>query len=93
MLEKRRVTMSKTGNELAPEELIGRNVRRHRHRHGWSQEQLAEESGLHRTYVGSVERGERNVAVRNIFALAEALQIDPRELLTPSEEWDDIDDA
>lgn len=81
--------MSDTGNNLDPEELVGKNVRRHRHRQGWSQEQLAEKSGLHRTYVGSVERGERNVAVRNIFALAEALKVDPRELLRPPEEWPD----
>lgn len=85
--------MSDRHQDLSPEELIGRNVRRYRHRCGWSQEQLAEESGLHRTYVGSIERGERNVAVRNIFALAEALCVDPRELLKPPEEWDDVDDA
>lgn len=48
---------------------------------GLSQEQLAEASGLHRTYVGSLERGERNVALINILRLAKGLGIDPAELV------------
>lgn len=50
---------------------------------GISQETLAELAGLHRTYVGSVERGERNIAVDNMEALAAALQLDISELLLP----------
>lgn len=50
---------------------------------GISQEVLAELAGLHRTYVGSVERGERNIAVDNMEALANALGLDVSELLTP----------
>jgi transcriptional regulator with XRE-family HTH domain len=46
-----------------------------------SQERLAEEASLHRTYVGSVERGERNVALRNILRLARALSVAPSDLL------------
>lgn len=48
---------------------------------GISQEKLAELAGLHRTYIGSVERGERNVAVDNMEALANALNVDIIDLL------------
>lgn len=50
---------------------------------GISQEGLAELAGLHRTYVGSVERGERNIAVDNMEALARALEVDISDLLRP----------
>lgn len=60
---------------------FGHRLRDLRQKQGYSQEKLAEVSGLHRTYVGSVERGERNVALRNIVRLAEALGEDPGELI------------
>jgi transcriptional regulator with XRE-family HTH domain len=47
---------------------------------------LAELAGLHRTYVGSVERGERNISIDNIERLAKALGIEPADLLKREEE-------
>lgn len=49
------------------------NVRALRKAKGWSQEELADRSGLHRTYVSSIERGLRNVSLDNIEVLAKAL--------------------
>jgi len=54
---------------------FGNNVRLLRHQKGFSQEQLAELTGLHRTYIGGIERGERNVGILNIVRLAKALDI------------------
>ncbi len=48
---------------------------------GWSQERLALESGVARSYLGGVERGQRNIALLNIFKLAEALEVEPFALL------------
>ena len=57
-------------------EEFGRRVRARRLEMALSQEALAERAGLHWTYVGSVERGERNIALRNIVLLASALEVD-----------------
>lgn len=48
-----------------------------------SQERLAELASLHRTYIGAVERGERNVSLLNIWAIADALGVPPVDLLGP----------
>jgi transcriptional regulator with XRE-family HTH domain len=61
--------------------IFASNIRRLRLQRGWSQETLAARVGIHRTYMGSVERGERNVAIDNICRIAWALGVRPFELL------------
>lgn len=56
-------------------------MRAHRKELGLSQMSLADRAGLHFTYVSSVERGERNISLENILRLAEALEIDPGDLV------------
>jgi len=60
---------------------LGARVRVLRKQLGLSQEELADRSGLHRTYVGSVERGERNIALLNIHLLAKALGVSASRLI------------
>lgn len=59
---------------LTPEKRIGLALRAKRELLGWSQETLAFESGLHRTYIGAVERGEKNVTLRNAIRIARSMQ-------------------
>ena len=66
-----------------PKEIFGHNVRRIRTEAGLSQEELAYRAKLHRTYISSIERGQRNVSVENIFAIADALKVPPGDLLNP----------
>ena len=64
---------------------FARNLRAMRVNVGFSQERLAEEAGLHRTYIGSVERAERNVSIDNMERLAAALNVDIVDLLQMSQ--------
>jgi transcriptional regulator with XRE-family HTH domain len=63
-----------------PKADFGSLVRQFRTNLGWSQEELASHSGLDRTYIGGVERGERNVSLMNIIKIAEALNVEPKNL-------------
>ena len=60
---------------------LGANLRRAREKRGWSQEELAHRCGVHRTYVGSVERGEYNVTVLTLRRLASALRVSLHDAL------------
>lgn len=66
-------------------ELLGRNVRDQRRRRGLSQEELAHDAGMKRSYLSDLERGTRNPTVRALGRIATALGIPPEDLLSKSE--------
>ncbi len=68
-------------NESEIKAQFGRRLRQLRKANGLSQEELAFRSGLHRTYVSSAERGERNISLVNLVRLARALDVHVRELV------------
>ena len=59
---------------------FGKRVRELRKQQSYSQEQLADKAGLHRTYLGSIERGEQNVSIDNIAKIAKALRVSLSQL-------------
>lgn len=63
------------------QKVIGNNVRNYRKKMGLSQEELGDLAGLDRTYIGGIERGERNVSAVNIAKIAKALKVKPEKLL------------
>lgn len=63
--------------------MVAANVRRLRKAKGVSQEAFADDCGLHRTYIGAIERAERNVSLDNIERLAKGLGVQGFELLKP----------
>lgn len=71
--------------------LFGRRLVELRLANGWSQERLAHESGLARSYLGGVERGRRNLALLNIYKLAHTLGVEPYELLVAPQAEGDVE--
>lgn len=67
--------------------LVRQNVRRIRGKRGMSQHQLAIEADLTRAYIGRLESKGANLTLTTICALADALNVDPRELFLPKDEW------
>lgn len=61
--------------------LFGHNVQKHRKNLGLSQEKLAELAGVHRTYIGMIERAEKNITLCNMEKIAKALKVQIQELL------------
>ena len=66
-----------------PQKILAFNLKRLRTSTGISQEELADRADLHRTYISSIERAQRNVSIENIFLIATALGTTPAELLKP----------
>lgn len=60
---------------------VGRNLRAYREAHGMSQEAFADMLGVHRTYMGGVERGERNLTLKSLERIAARVGLEPLELL------------
>ncbi|HUU18283.1 MAG TPA: helix-turn-helix transcriptional regulator [Sedimentisphaerales bacterium] len=60
---------------------FARNVKTLRLKRDWTQKELARHADLHRTYIGSIERHERNVSLLNVERIAKALKVDARDLL------------
>lgn len=67
--------------ENSVEELFGRALKQLRSERGLSQEALGFESGYHRTYISLLERGKKSPSLKTIFQLAEALHVEPSELM------------
>lgn len=61
--------------------VVGQRVREFRERKGWSQEELADRSGIHRTYISGVERGIRNPTITILSILGGTLGVEPADLL------------
>jgi transcriptional regulator with XRE-family HTH domain len=76
---------------MVDDELLqfGQCIRNLRKQKGWSQENLAERAGLHRTYIGAIERGEQNVSLKNILKLATVFDLSPSELF---DNWTTFDE-
>jgi transcriptional regulator with XRE-family HTH domain len=68
---------------MSSNDVLAENLRFLRQRQGWSQEVCAEKCGLHRTYIGAVERGERNITLATLDRIAQALGMTALELMTP----------
>jgi transcriptional regulator with XRE-family HTH domain len=61
--------------------VFGKRIKDLRQDKNWSQEELANQTGFHRTYIGMIERGERNLSLRNIEIFANVFQMSMSELL------------
>lgn len=73
--------MGSTPEPFPAAEEFGRRVRARRQELDWSQMKLADVAHMHFTYIGGIERGQRNVSLRNILRLADALEVDAGELV------------
>ncbi len=73
-------------------ELFGKKLRLLRMSRGLSQEELGLQSGMHRTYIGQIERAEKNITISNAYRLAKTLELDIRELFDFSDVYKENSD-
>src|SRR4051794_9352309 len=78
------VCPSNMPDQLQVVKALAIRIRDLRAKKGWSQERLAEEAAIHRTYLGGIERGLRNPALRNLVKIARALDVSMSELFQES---------
>jgi transcriptional regulator with XRE-family HTH domain len=64
-------------------EIVGKRIREYRKQKNWTQEQLAESASLHYSYIGGVERGDRNISLETLEKIATALDIPAGDLFRP----------
>jgi transcriptional regulator with XRE-family HTH domain len=64
--------------------ILGQNLRAYREARGLSQEAFARDLDVHRTYMGGLERGERNLTLKSVERIAQKLDVDPVDLLRPA---------
>ncbi|HEY8364818.1 MAG TPA: helix-turn-helix transcriptional regulator [Haloplasmataceae bacterium] len=79
------------GKDNEINELFGRKLRLLRMSKGLSQEELGLQSGIHRTYIGQIERAEKNVTIQNVYKIAKSLDLDIRELFDFSDLYKESD--
>jgi transcriptional regulator with XRE-family HTH domain len=66
---------------VEPKAIVGRNIKQHRERRGWSQEDLAHRCGMHTLEISRYERGVRDMRVSTVARLAKGLEVETLELL------------
>jgi len=67
---------------LEIKKIVGIRIRKYRNDRGFTQEELAHKTGLHRAYVGQIERGEKNIGIENLMKIAKALKVRLDDLVT-----------
>jgi transcriptional regulator with XRE-family HTH domain len=70
------------------QQIVGRSLRAYRETQGLSQEAFADVLGMHRTYLGGIERGEHNLTLRSVERIAGRISLEPMALLNPGEPAD-----
>jgi len=70
---------------IVDQKMLGESIRRRRTELGLAQESFAEKCGLHRTYIGGVERGERNITINTLNIISNCLNISPAHLIKESQ--------